>query len=326
MDFAGVAVVAAGRPSQQGSVFECDESPAAMYSMSFDPCTPPPPLSPFRPSPERSSWGSAERSSCGNQRRFGFVCPSPSGIDVSTLTQLLTRYPAPSSLPHPLLPPLEHARLHLIPPCTPAPPFSPSSPLPLLLPPRPPPSRGAIRAVPRNSAEKNAPPPSHPCSPVFSLPPLPPHVSSPPPAATAPSARYLAEGNLWEQLSKARLHLAEAMALARHWGRTLVLPRVRSSPIGGNNPPRGMLPACAYFDTVLMGRFVPWVREEYLWRTVVPAWEARGGAGAEEAEGDAGKRGEEGEGGGGGGVGGGGGERRGEGGGEGSGWRSGTAG
>ncbi|CAI7749607.1 unnamed protein product [Closterium sp. NIES-53] len=42
-------------------------------------------------------------------------------------------------------------------------------------------------------------------------------------------------------MSKVRLHLAEAMALARHWGRTLVLPRVRSSRIGGSNPPRGML-------------------------------------------------------------------------------------
>ncbi|GJP36704.1 hypothetical protein CLOM_g21180 [Closterium sp. NIES-68] len=97
--------------------------------------------------------------------------------------------------------------------------------------------------------------------------------------STAPSARFLAIAHLWEQLSKARLHLAEAMALARHWGRTLVLPRVSSSRIGGNNLPRGTFPACAYFDTELIGRFVPWVTEEYLWGAVVPAWEGRGGVG-----------------------------------------------
>ncbi|CAI5537085.1 unnamed protein product [Closterium sp. Naga37s-1] len=159
----------------------------------------------------------------------GFFCGC-----APTLTHLLTRYPAPSSLPHPLLPPLEHARLHLIPPFTPAPPFSPSSPLPLLLPPRRPPSRGAIRAVPRHREL-----PELSKARLHLAPPVP--LSPSPPPAAAPSARYLAVGNLWEQLSKARLHLAEAMALARHWGRTLVLPRVRSSRIGGNNPPRGML-------------------------------------------------------------------------------------
>ncbi|CAI5940810.1 unnamed protein product [Closterium sp. NIES-64] len=113
------------------------------------------------------------------------------------------------------------------------------------------------------------------CVPCPSLPfPLSPHprtsslVSSHQPqhhqCTTAPSAKYLAIAHLWEQLSKARLHLAEAMALARHWGRILVLPRVGSSRIGGNYLPRGTLPACAYFNTELIGRFVPWVREEFL--------------------------------------------------------------
>ncbi|CAI5960318.1 unnamed protein product [Closterium sp. NIES-65] len=44
--------------------------------------------------------------------------------------------------------------------------------------------------------------------------------------------------------------------------------------------------------SVLMGQFVRWVREEYLWRTVLPAWKGRGGASSGEGEGDAGKRGE----------------------------------
>ncbi|CAI5993732.1 unnamed protein product [Closterium sp. NIES-65] len=58
------------------------------------------------------------------------------------------------------------------------------------------------------------------------------------------------------------------MALARHWGRTLVLPRVRTSRIGATwHAPR-------VFDPVLMGRFVPCVRED-LWRTVVPAGASR---------------------------------------------------
>ncbi|CAI5505102.1 unnamed protein product [Closterium sp. Naga37s-1] len=191
MGFAGVAVVAAGRPSQQGSVFECDESQTAMHSASFDP---------------------------------------------------------------------SHARLHLVPPLLfPNDPLLPPSSSPPLPPPPPPSSHGALGALPRRrvspgAAQQSAPPPGSPTSSFPSPPPLPPHVSPHPPPATAPSARYLAVGNLWEQLSKARLHLAEAMALARHWGRTLVLPRVRTSRIGATwHAPR-------VFDPVLMGRFVPAVR------------------------------------------------------------------
>ncbi|CAI5986614.1 unnamed protein product [Closterium sp. NIES-64] len=232
-----------------------------MYSASFDPCTPPPHFSPFRPSPERSSWGCPERSSwgcpersswgcperssCGNQRRFGFLCPSPSGIDLSSsdilesssadarLLSLTSSRAIQLSRPSPPPSPSRHARLHLIPPFTPAPPFSPSSPLPLLLPPRPPPSRGSMRAPRRH-------PRRHPRGRGESLGAA--EQGAPPPGGSHGSSAPL--------------------------GRTLVLPRVCSSRIGGNNPPRGMLPACAYFDSVLMGRFVPWVREEYLWRTV----------------------------------------------------------
>ncbi|CAI5960311.1 unnamed protein product [Closterium sp. NIES-65] len=83
-------------------------------------------------------------------------------------------------------------------------------------------------------------------------------------------------------LSKARLHLAEAMALARHWGRTLVLPRVCSSHIGGNNLPRGMIPACAYFDMVGADGAVCAVGARGV--SLVPAWEGRGGASSGERE------------------------------------------
>ncbi|CAI5515513.1 unnamed protein product [Closterium sp. Naga37s-1] len=190
--------------------------------------------------------------------------------------QLTSLAPRPS--PHRLRPPLAHARLHMVPPLLfPNDPLLPPSSSPPLPPPPPPPSHGALGTLPRRrvspgAAQQSAPPPGSPTSPFPSPPPLPPHVSPHLPPATAPSARYLAVGNLWEQLSKARLHLAEAMALARHWGRTLVLPRVRTSRIGATwHAPR-------VFDPVLMGRFVPCVREEYLWRTVVPAWEGRGGA------------------------------------------------
>ncbi|CAI5497164.1 unnamed protein product [Closterium sp. Naga37s-1] len=148
--------------------------------------------------------------------------------------------------------------------------------------------------------------PLFPSSPSPHLPPFP-RIRPP---VTAPSARYLARclclamGNLWEQLSKARLHLAEAMAL---WGRATGGARSCCSRIGSNNLPPGML--CSRVRglchigadgaeeagggaSVLMGRFVPWVREEYLWRTVLPAWEGRGGASSGEGEVDAGKRGE----------------------------------
>ncbi|CAI5476353.1 unnamed protein product [Closterium sp. Yama58-4] len=97
-------------------------------------------------------------------------------------------------------------------PTAPSPPFplspySPSPPTPL---------------SPLSPFSPFPPLPLFPSSPSPHLPPFRPH----PPPATAPSARYLATGlylamgNRWEQLSKARLHLGEAMALPRHWGRT----------------------------------------------------------------------------------------------------------
>ncbi|CAI5968847.1 unnamed protein product [Closterium sp. NIES-65] len=179
-----------------------------MYSASFDPCTPPPHFSPFRPSPERSSWGCPERSSWGCPERSSWGCP-----ERSSSAAPCARYLAIA---------LRQARLLL---ATPVPPYSPSlrSPRtfsPLLRQPRRHPRRHPRgRGESLGAAEQGAPPPGGS------------HGSSAP------------------------------------LGRTLVLPRVCSSRIGGNNPPRGMLPACAYFDSVLMGRFVPWVREEYLWRT-----------------------------------------------------------
>lgn len=62
-----------------------------------------------------------------------------------------------------------------------------------------------------------------------------------------------------EQLSKARMHFAEMVALAKVLNRVLVLPRVGLSTIGMHLP----LPYCAYFDGKLLGNYVKWVTYEY---------------------------------------------------------------
>ena len=62
-----------------------------------------------------------------------------------------------------------------------------------------------------------------------------------------------------EQLSKARMHFAEMVALAKVLNRVLVLPRVGLSTMGMNLP----LPYCAYFDGKVLGKYVKWVTYEY---------------------------------------------------------------
>ncbi|CAI5990425.1 unnamed protein product [Closterium sp. NIES-64] len=248
MGFAGDAVVvAAGRPSQS-STFECDESQTARYSAPFDPRTPPPPLS-FPPFPGTIVMG------------------------------IPSRVPRPS--PHDrLLPPLAIARLHLVPPL-----LFPNGPL-LSLSPSPPSPPLPLLPFPPLPLFPSSPlplPPTSPLSPASAPQPLRhPHGTSPTSPLYLATCLCLAMGNLWEQLSKARLHLAEAMALARHWGRTLVLPRVCSSHIGGNNLPRGMIPACAYFDMVGADGAVCAVGARGV--SLVPAWEGRGGASSGERE------------------------------------------
>ena len=74
------------------------------------------------------------------------------------------------------------------------------------------------------------------------------------------SAKFLAIVRMPdEQLSKARIHFAEMVALAKVLNRVLVLPRVGLSTIGMNLP----LPYCAYFDEKLLGNYVKWVTYEY---------------------------------------------------------------
>eukprot|EP00897_Mesotaenium_endlicherianum_P004329 jgi/Mesen1/3924/ME000209S02929 len=67
--------------------------------------------------------------------------------------------------------------------------------------------------------------------------------------------KFIAIGRVNEQLTKARLHLAEVLALARAANRTLILPGAGSSRLGLD----WAAPLCTYFDLELLGRFVPWV-------------------------------------------------------------------
>ena len=73
--------------------------------------------------------------------------------------------------------------------------------------------------------------------------------------------KFLVLAAIKEQLSKARLHLSETMALARLLNRTLILPQVApaADSIRFDNP----LPACAYFDAERIGEMVPWVMQGY---------------------------------------------------------------
>ncbi|CAI7798265.1 unnamed protein product [Closterium sp. NIES-53] len=117
--------------------------------------------------------------------------------------------------------------------------------------------------------------------PLFPLPPsrFPPPFPSPSPlrAASLLSAKFISVGRLYEQLSKARLHLGEALSVARHTGRTLILPSVGNSRIG--TVADYAFPFCTYFDPGRLGQFVPWVSEEFFYGQVVPAWRAAGRGG-----------------------------------------------
>ena len=64
----------------------------------------------------------------------------------------------------------------------------------------------------------------------------------------------------WEQLSQTKLHVLEAMALAKLTRRTLVLTHVGNSTLVY----RMALPFCTYFDTDLLGEVVPWVTQDWL--------------------------------------------------------------
>ncbi|CAI5466336.1 unnamed protein product [Closterium sp. Yama58-4] len=91
------------------------------------------------------------------------------------------------------------------------------------------------------------------------------------------SAKFISVGRLYEQLSKARLHLGEVLSVARHTGRTLILPSVGNSRIG--TVADYAFPFCTYFDPGRLGQFVPWVSEEFFYGQVVPAWRAAGRGG-----------------------------------------------
>ena len=80
------------------------------------------------------------------------------------------------------------------------------------------------------------------------------------PGSGSKGERFLLFEGPGEQLTKGRLHLAEAMALARTLNRTLVLPPMRSSSMSFNI--LWPLPACTYFDVHRMAEYVPWVTVE----------------------------------------------------------------
>ena len=73
--------------------------------------------------------------------------------------------------------------------------------------------------------------------------------------------KFLMLAVVMEQMSKARLHLSETMALARLLNRTLVLPQVAhaADSIRYDHP----YPACAYYDVERMGEMVPWMTRSY---------------------------------------------------------------
>eukprot|EP00897_Mesotaenium_endlicherianum_P005873 jgi/Mesen1/5313/ME000265S04473 len=71
--------------------------------------------------------------------------------------------------------------------------------------------------------------------------------------------KFLALGLEREQLTKGRLHLAEAMAVAKAEGRILILPPAGESRMGLDRH----LPLCTYFDTLQIGEFVDWVTEDF---------------------------------------------------------------
>ena len=72
--------------------------------------------------------------------------------------------------------------------------------------------------------------------------------------------RFLMLAQTWEQLSQTKLHMLEAMALAKLTNRTLVLTRVGNSSVAY----RQALPFCTYFDTDVVGEAAPWVTQDWL--------------------------------------------------------------
>eukprot|EP00271_Cylindrocystis_brebissonii_P012195 TRINITY_DN3036_c0_g1_i1.p1 TRINITY_DN3036_c0_g1~~TRINITY_DN3036_c0_g1_i1.p1 ORF type:complete len:188 (+),score=21.59 TRINITY_DN3036_c0_g1_i1:96-659(+) len=83
--------------------------------------------------------------------------------------------------------------------------------------------------------------------------------------------KFLTLDYLGEQLSKARIHLAQLYVLAQLTKRTVILPSVSDSRIGYWSPPP-LLPFCAYFD--MADRHLgEWVTEDYFREVVVgQAW------------------------------------------------------
>ena len=84
--------------------------------------------------------------------------------------------------------------------------------------------------------------------------------------------KFLILAAVREQMSKARLHLSETMALARLLNRTLILPQVAhaADSIRYDHP----LPACVYFDVERIGEMVPWVTQSYFLEQVERAEQA----------------------------------------------------
>lgn len=83
--------------------------------------------------------------------------------------------------------------------------------------------------------------------------------------------QYLVVGRVLEQLSKARRHLAELVALALHANRTLVLPHCGASRVGPASDFH--LPLCTYFDVRSLPPALRWVSEELFYGQVVPGLE-----------------------------------------------------
>ena len=80
------------------------------------------------------------------------------------------------------------------------------------------------------------------------------------PAIDVASGKFLMLALTFEQLSQARLHFLEAMALASLLNRTLVLTTVAESQIRFPKP----LPFCSYFDVNRLSKLTPWVAQKWL--------------------------------------------------------------
>ncbi|CAI5505542.1 unnamed protein product [Closterium sp. Naga37s-1] len=80
------------------------------------------------------------------------------------------------------------------------------------------------------------------------------------PASSPTPTAFLYAAAVPEQLSKAKAHLIELAALARHFNRTLIVPRVGHSRVDFTR----RLPFCAYFDASALQRCgVQWVTEDW---------------------------------------------------------------